>query len=62
MPSKWRKVLRFIPACAGNAKWATANHANLAVHPRVCGERHSERCDAELDLRFIPACAGNAGF
>ncbi len=32
---------RFIPACAGNARAATAAGVNSTVHPRVCGERIS---------------------
>ncbi len=29
---------RFIPACAGNTKWATYGKRLMPVHPRVCGE------------------------
>ena len=32
-------VLRFIPACAGNALATSSAGADAAVHPRVCGER-----------------------
>ena len=31
--------LRFIPACAGNAIQWVGTNTNVAVHPRVCGER-----------------------
>ena len=31
--------LRFIPACAGNARRRTLRAHTLPVHPRVCGER-----------------------
>ena len=34
---------RFIPACAGNALVKPAGAFQIAVHPRVCGERWSER-------------------
>ncbi len=30
---------RFIPACAGNARWSADGSAARSVHPRVCGER-----------------------
>ena len=33
--------LRFIPACAGNAHPDLRRLPSEAVHPRVCGERHS---------------------
>ena len=33
------KVLRFIPACAGNARNDSSSGPNASVHPRVCGER-----------------------
>ncbi len=33
------RVDRFIPACAGNAMASAPNTPQLAVHPRVCGER-----------------------
>ena len=32
-------VIRFIPACAGNALGANSGRVFSAVHPRVCGER-----------------------
>ncbi len=32
-------ALRFIPACAGNARRSPARRARQPVHPRVCGER-----------------------
>ena len=34
-----RQLLRFIPACAGNAFYDNSDAAKSAVHPRVCGER-----------------------
>ena len=33
--------LRFIPACAGNARSSATRTATGTVHPRVCGERDS---------------------
>ncbi len=32
-------ILRFIPACAGNAPSQAAKCSSTTVHPRVCGER-----------------------
>ena len=32
------RVLRFIPACAGNSSAARRDRCSVAVHPRVCGE------------------------
>ena len=33
------EIVRFIPACAGNAEWIDDHPAEISVHPRVCGER-----------------------
>ena len=33
--------MRFIPACAGNARSHLRLHSRAAVHPRVCRERIS---------------------
>ena len=33
--------MRFIPACAGNARNTAGGRATTTVHPRVCGERLS---------------------
>ncbi len=35
--------LRFIPACAGNARLVKRNNKRMAVHPRVCGERSFQK-------------------
>ena len=35
-------LVRFIPACAGNAASPTVRALRIAVHPRVCGERAVE--------------------
>ena len=53
-------VMRFIPACAGNACAARTSIRHLPVHPRVCGERAARPCRSAAASRFIPACAGNA--
>ena len=34
---------RFIPACVGNGRRSVRGARRLAVHPRVCGERHCQR-------------------
>ena len=52
---------RFIPACAGNARWQASQRPQPPVHPRVRGERSSFRARESGRQRFIPACAGNAG-
>ncbi len=33
------RILRFIPACAGNSARATCRAGHASVHPRVCGEQ-----------------------
>ena len=55
-----RPVVRFIPACAGNADRGQARPSGTAVHPRMCGERFRSTCGHGSAHRFIPACAGNA--
>ena len=55
-----RFVVRFIPACAGNALTSTTGYFAITVHPRVCGERLSGWIRGAVERRFIPACAGNA--
>jgi len=35
--------IRFIPACAGNARRAFSRTFSTPVHPRVCGERRERR-------------------
>ena len=50
---------RFIPACAGNTRLATASTSCRSVHPRVCGEHDRGRRVLRAGCRFIPACAGN---
>ncbi len=37
--SPLERLLRFIPACAGNARWQSPAARRRSVHPRVCGER-----------------------
>ena len=43
-------LLRFIPACAGNAGYRVFRFATLGVHPRVCGER---RCSSSTSRRSV---------
>ena len=38
------RLVRFIPARAGNAARCLSHHAFAAVHPRACGERSSRSC------------------
>ena len=52
--------LRFIPACAGNARKYNLGINGGPVHPRVCGERGIAVHRVPVSQRFIPACAGNA--
>ena len=51
---------RFIPACAGNAAVPSIPLVELAVHPRMRGERMRGKLNVHPCRRFIPACAGNA--
>ena len=51
--------LRFIPADAGNTPHLTQKASDNAVHPRGCGEYHSNPRRMPRSLRFIPADAGN---
>ncbi len=53
-------LVRFIPACAGNAHPRSAFAGLWPVHPRMRGERVGHAEYANEILRFIPACAGNA--
>ncbi len=53
-------MLRFIPACAGNAASAAPSSTPCSVHPRVRGERLESSPTKNSCARFIPACAGNA--
>ena len=52
--------IRFIPACAGNARWRHSLASRPSVHPRMRGERRPGTPYAHPPIRFIPACAGNA--
>ncbi len=36
-------AVRFIPACAGNARMRLLMGSNHPVHPRVCGERNGRQ-------------------
>ncbi len=55
------KLLRFIPARAGNAAYVDGELDPVKVHPRACGERSGSGPAGAPFFRFIPARAGNAG-
>ena len=55
-----RAILRFIPACAGNALGrATIPPITVGSSPHARGT-HKSMTDTPAVRRFIPACAGNA--
>ena len=49
---------RFIPACAGNARWPLTIASPAAVHPRVCGERSVAHRQGRLDAGSSPRVRG----
>ena len=49
---------RFIPACAGNSRSATAGRRTAAVHPRVCGELRALKPGAYLVAGSSPRVRG----
>ncbi len=49
---------RFIPACAGNARWAATTRRSLSVHPRVRGERAPSRTNASYRDGSSPRARG----
>ena len=51
-------LLRFIPACAGNASGRSLHSAPTAVHPRVCGERTSCATDSLCAAGSSPRVRG----
>ncbi len=54
------KLIRFSPACAGNAAWSYKCSIRMyGSAPRVRGTRRERRGSA-TGHRFSPACAGNA--
>ena len=55
-----RRVIRFIPAGAGNASRVSRSRMRAAVHPRGSGERRRSPAGCRSPRRFIPAGAGNA--
>ncbi len=60
MPPYSHPVMRFIPACAGNAPvLAQSQQHSPGSSPLARGTRSQSRIH-EADQRFIPACAGNA--
>ena len=52
---------RFIPACAGNAAGKLLHFCNVAVHPRVCGERGVGRGDGGHGVGSSPRVRGTHG-
>jgi len=51
-------VLRFIPACAGNASVHESLHSAKTVHPRVCGERTLGQCGEIVPAGSSPRVRG----
>ena len=52
------RVDRFIPACAGNAVGRPGAGGTTAVHPRVCGERHTRKATATWSAGSSPRVRG----
>ena len=50
--------VRFIPACAGNARSTLGRGGSPTVHPRVCGERHCRRRTAAASIGSSPRVRG----
>ena len=50
--------LRFIPACAGNARSLHNLDSLVAVHPRVCGERNANATNNHLRTGSSPRVRG----
>ena len=58
-----RRLLRFIPACAGNSVGVSHPYRSAAVHPRVCGEQRIGPLSAHNDTGSSPRVRGTvAGF
>ena len=55
---RWRRLWRFIPACAGNAWLLLLLAVSGPVHPRVCGERRSARTINALSFGSSPRVRG----
>ena len=52
---------RFIPACAGNARYSAAVEKDETVHPRVCGERAASRPVNQSGTGSSPRVRGTHG-
>ena len=50
--------LRFIPACAGNAKFTLLSGRSAAVHPRLCGERQRMSIENRFQFGSSPPVRG----
>ena len=55
-----RHLLRFIPACAGNGTGRPKGIGQLAVHPRVCGEREPALPQSSFPAGSSPRVRGTA--
>ncbi len=51
-------LLRFIPACAGNASTVVVGIVGSSVHPRVCGEREGRELAANGEVGSSPRVRG----
>ena len=56
----FRRVSRFIPACAGNRPKATARHFVWPVHPRVCGEQLTRAQSSAIEAVHPRVCGEQA--
>ena len=52
------RLVRFIPACAGNACKRGGDNGSSPVHPRVCGERSAMRLRTRLPHGSSPRVRG----
>ena len=55
------RVLRFIPACAGNGRVSRSALARASVHPRVCGERMGDAGALSTNAGSSPRVRGTGG-
>ena len=53
-----RAVERFIPACAGNSRPLPRGRRAPSVHPRVCGELHTQRQPSRSNTGSSPRSGG----
>ena len=55
------RLLRFIPACAGNSRICAGNGRAAAVHPRVCGEQRASPSLRVMRTGSSPRVRGTDG-